>query len=82
MYLPNLFEEIYRVVAVESQSLTIEGVRSREVLIIRNENEEIPWTTEEFPLGTLLQLSDPWLIEDGLSDGSGRVLTLPRTKLN
>lgn len=82
MYLPNLFEEIYSVIAVETQSLTIQGVRSGEVLMIRNDDEEISWTTEEYPLGTLIQLSDPWLIEDGSNDGRGRLLALSRSKPN
>ena len=61
MYLPNLFEETYRVLAVDSQSLTVQGVRSGELLTIRNHDARTPLTTNDFPLGALIQLSDPSL---------------------
>jgi hypothetical protein len=55
----ELFGEKYRVVAVESQSLTIRGVRSGEVLTIINPNPETPLTPDEYPPGKLIALSDP-----------------------
>jgi hypothetical protein len=54
-----IFDEKYRVVAVESQSLTIRGVRSGEVLTIVNPDPETPLTTAEYPPGKLIALSDP-----------------------
>jgi len=54
-----IFGEKYRVLAVESQSLTIRGVRSGEVLTIINPNPETPLTPAEYPPGKLIALSDP-----------------------
>jgi len=55
----RLFDEEYRVVAVESQRLTIQGVRSGEVLTIVTQNPEAPLTSAEFPPGALISLTDP-----------------------
>lgn len=55
----RIFGEKYRVLAVESQSLTIRGVRSGEVLTIINPNPDAPLSPTEFPLGKLIALSDP-----------------------
>jgi hypothetical protein len=55
----EIFDEQYRVVAVESQSLTVRGVRSGKVLTIVNHTPEIPLTAEEYPPGKLIALSDP-----------------------
>jgi hypothetical protein len=54
-----LFEETYRVLAVESQRLTIRGVRSGEVLTIVNPNPETPLSPSEYPPGKLIALHDP-----------------------
>ena len=54
-----IFDEKYRVVAVESQSLTIRGVRSGEVLTIINPDPDTPLTSAEYPPGKLIALSDP-----------------------
>jgi hypothetical protein len=54
-----IFDETYRVIAVESQSLTIQGNISGEVLTIVNPEPEIPFTAEEYPVGQLIGLSDP-----------------------
>lgn len=54
-----IFGEQYRVVAVESQSLTIRGIRSGEVLTIINPDPGTPLTPAEFPPGKLIALSDP-----------------------
>jgi hypothetical protein len=54
-----IFEEKYRVVAVESQSLTIRGVRSGKVLTIVNPDPNTPLTPAEYPPGKLIKLSDP-----------------------
>ena len=55
----ELFNEKYRVVAVESQSLTIRGVRSGKVLKIVNPDPNTPLTPAEYPPGKLIKLSDP-----------------------
>jgi len=55
----GIFDEEYRVVAVESQSLTIQGVRSGQVLTIVTQNPEAPLTPAEYPPGRLISLSDP-----------------------
>ena len=55
----RIFGEKYRVLAVESQSLTIRGVRSGEVLTIINPNPDAPLSPAEYPLGKLIALSDP-----------------------
>ena len=46
-------------VAVESQSLTIRGVRSGKVLKIVNPDPNTPLTPDEYPPGRLIKLSDP-----------------------
>lgn len=55
----ELFDEKYRVVSVESQSLTIRGVRSGELLTIINPTPEFPLTPRDYPPGKLIALSDP-----------------------
>ena len=55
----KIFDEEYRVLAVESQRLTIQGVRSGEVLTITTENPDAPLTAAEYPPGQLLSLRDP-----------------------
>ena len=55
----EIFDEKYRVVAVESQSLTIRGVRSGKVLKIVNPDPATPLTPAEYPPGKLIALSDP-----------------------
>ncbi len=54
-----IFDEPYRVIGVESQRLTIRGVRSGEIMTIVNTAPECPLTAEEYPLGQLIALSDP-----------------------
>ena len=54
----ELFEEEYRVLAVESHSLTVQGVRSGEVLTIVNQ-APAPLTEADYPPGKLIALSDP-----------------------
>ena len=54
----TLFDETYRVVAVDSQSLVICGVLTGEVLVI-NTVPEFPITEAAFPTGRLIALSDP-----------------------
>lgn len=55
----SLFEERYRVVAVESDRLVVRGVTSGTVLTIVNPQPESPLTEDEYPPGKLIALSDP-----------------------
>ena len=55
----KIFDEEYRVVAVESQRLTIQGVRSGEVLTIVTQDLEAPLSAADYPPGKLITLSDP-----------------------
>jgi hypothetical protein len=54
-----IFDETYRVVAVESQRLTIQGVATGEVMTIVNTAPGAPLTPEDYPLGQLIALTDP-----------------------
>jgi hypothetical protein len=54
----ELFEEEYRVLAVDGQKLTIQGVRSGEVLTIVNQTPA-PLKEADYPPGKLIALSDP-----------------------
>jgi len=54
-----IFDEKYRVIAVESQSLTIRGVRSGKILKIVNPDPETPLSTDDYPPGKLIALTDP-----------------------
>jgi hypothetical protein len=54
-----MFEERYRVVAVDDQSLILRGVRSGEVLRILNADPTKPLREEDYPPGKLIALSDP-----------------------
>jgi hypothetical protein len=55
----ELFDEKYRVIAVEEQSLTIRGVESGKVLTIVNPDPASPLTADDYPPGKLIALSDP-----------------------
>jgi hypothetical protein len=55
----SIFEEQYRVVAVESDRLLVRGVLSGEVLTIVNPDPETPLTQEDYPRGKLIALTDP-----------------------
>jgi hypothetical protein len=55
----SIFEEQYRVVAVESDRLLVRGVLSGEVLTIVNPEPETPLTREDYPPGKLIALTDP-----------------------
>lgn len=55
----TMFDETYRVIAVEEQSLTIQGNISGEVLTIVTADPDIPLTEEDYCVGQLIALSDP-----------------------
>jgi hypothetical protein len=54
----EIFDEPYRVLTVEGQSLTIQGVHSGEVLTIVNQTP-MALTQAEYPPGKLIELTDP-----------------------
>jgi hypothetical protein len=54
-----IFDEEYRVVALEGQRLTIQGVRSGEVLTIVTHESDAPLMAADYPPGRLIALSDP-----------------------
>jgi hypothetical protein len=55
----SVFDEKYRVVEVESDRLLVRGVHSGDVLTILNSAPEVPLTSEEYPVGKLIALTDP-----------------------
>jgi len=55
----SVFDEQYRVVAVEGDRLLVRGILSGEVLTIINNELEAPLTKEDYPLGKLIALTDP-----------------------
>jgi hypothetical protein len=54
-----IFDETYRIIAVESHRLTIRGVVSGEVLTTVNPVPESPLSQEDFLVGKLIELTDP-----------------------
>ena len=55
----SIFDEQYRVVAIESDRLVVRGVHSGEVLTIVNPEPQSPLSQADFPPGKLIALSDP-----------------------
>ena len=55
----SIFDEQYRVVAIESDRLLIRGILSGKVLTIVNPEPEAPLSREDYPLGKLIALTDP-----------------------
>ncbi len=55
----SIFDEQYRVVAIEGDRLVIRGILSGDVLTIVNPEPETPLTQEDYPLGKLIALTDP-----------------------
>jgi len=55
----SIFDEKYRVVAIEGDRLLIRGVVSGEVLTIVNPEPQTPLTQEDYPQGKLIALTDP-----------------------
>ena len=54
----TIFDQKYRVVAVDDDRITIRGVQSGEVLVIHADPSS-PITNEDYPLGKLIALADP-----------------------
>ncbi len=55
----SIFDEQYRVVAVEGDRLLIKGEISGTVLVIVNPQPESPLSADDYPLGKLIALTDP-----------------------
>jgi hypothetical protein len=55
----SIFDEKYRVVAIEADRLVIRGIRSGHVLTIVNPEPDTPLSQQDYPLGKLIALSDP-----------------------
>ena len=55
----KIYDEEYRVLEVESQRMTIQGVRSGEVLTIVTQDPGAPLSAADYPTGKLITLSDP-----------------------
>ena len=54
-----IFGERYRVIAIDEQNLILRGIRSGDVLTIKNADPENPLTEEDYPPGKLIALNDP-----------------------
>lgn len=55
----SIFDEQYRVVAVESDRLLVRGILSGEVLTILNPETQSPLTQVDYPPGKLIVLTAP-----------------------
>jgi hypothetical protein len=54
-----IFEQRYRVVAVDARNLVLKGVSSGEVVTITNADPTAPFSQQDYPPGKLIALSDP-----------------------
>jgi len=54
-----IFDQRYRVIAVDPEGLLLRGESSGDVLRITNADSETPLTEEDYPLGKLIALTDP-----------------------
>jgi hypothetical protein len=55
----SIFDEQYRVVAIEGNRLLIRGILTGTVLTIVNPEPATPLSEEDYPLGKLIALTDP-----------------------
>ena len=55
----SIFDEQYRVVAIDGDRLVIKGILSGNVLTIVNPEPQSPLTQQDYPLGKLIALTDP-----------------------
>ena len=55
----SIFDEKYRVVAIEGDCLVIRGILSGDLLTIVNPEPDTPLTPEDYPVGKLIALTDP-----------------------
>jgi len=54
-----IFDERYRVIAIDDQNLVLRGIRSGDVLTIKNADPENPLREVDYPPGKLIALNDP-----------------------
>jgi hypothetical protein len=54
-----IFGERYRVIAIDDQNLVLRGIRSGDVLTIKNADPENPLSEVDYPPGKLIALNDP-----------------------
>ncbi len=55
----SIFDEKYRVVAIEGDRLVIRGILTGDVLTILNPEPDTPLTHKDYPVGKLIALTDP-----------------------
>ena len=55
----SIFDEQYRVVAIEGDCLVIRGILSGDLVTIVNPEPDTPLTPEDYPPGKLIALTDP-----------------------
>lgn len=55
----SIFDEQYRVVAIDGDRLLIRGTLTGNVLTILNPEPQMPLTPEDYPQGKLIALTDP-----------------------
>lgn len=55
----SIFDEKYRVVAIDGDRLVIRGILTGGVLTIINPEPDTPLTQAEYPVGKLIALTDP-----------------------
>jgi hypothetical protein len=55
----SIFDEKYRVIAVEDNRLLVRGILTGEVLAIINPEPETPLNQQDYPPGKLIALTDP-----------------------
>jgi hypothetical protein len=55
----SIFDQKYRVVAIDGDCLVIRGILTGDVLTIINPEPDTPLTQKEYPVGKLIALSDP-----------------------
>ncbi len=54
-----MFNEAFRVIAVDDQSLTLRGVNSGEIVTIHTADFASPFSAEDYPVGQLMSLTAP-----------------------
>jgi hypothetical protein len=55
----SIFDQKYRVISVDDNCLLVRGVQTGDVLAI-NPDPEIPLSELDYPVGKLIELSDPF----------------------
>jgi hypothetical protein len=54
-----IFGEKYRVIAIDDQNLVLQGIRTGDVLTIKNADPQNPLTEKDYPPGKIIVLNDP-----------------------